>query len=82
MVDAHDFGADDLAGLHVLALEALCEKVGEAFAAGGGSGNGRHGVEIHWAEMAVKNTPQRIARHSGVKIPACRFALRGVPWTG
>ncbi|EFF76474.1 hypothetical protein HMPREF0004_2160 [Achromobacter piechaudii ATCC 43553] len=30
--------------------------------------------------MAVKNTPQRIARHSGVKIPACRFALRGGPW--
>ncbi|AOU91849.1 uncharacterized protein AruCF_0958 [Achromobacter ruhlandii] len=29
--------------------------------------------------MAVKNTPQRIARHSGVKIPACRFALAGCP---
>lgn len=43
VVDAHDFCADDLAGLHVLALEAFCEQVGEVFAAkDGGGGNGRH----------------------------------------
>jgi hypothetical protein len=46
--DAHDFGGDDLADAHVVALQRFFEQGGEGFHAGGnGGGLGLH-VDVSW----------------------------------